>query len=105
MKYFYGNILTLSTLNIKLCHSCLAGQDYQAVANMSLGPFGSSNRRLCFSVSILDDTQPENSENFTVSVHPCPGTPAPGRVILNLQVSRHTIEDDDCKLHEVLLVL
>ena len=104
MKYFYGNILTLSTLNIKLCHSCLAGQDYQAVTNMPLGPFGSSNRRQCFNITILDDTQPENSEDFTVSVHPCPGTPPP-RVIFNPRVGRNTIEDDDRKLHEIPLVL
>ena len=87
---------------IELCHSSPAGQDYQAVINMSLGPFGSSNRRQCFNVRILDDTQPENSENFAVSVHPCPGPPPP-RVIFNPRRGRTTIEDDDRKLHEVLL--
>ena len=103
MKYFYGNILTLCTLNIELYHSCLAGQDYQAVTNLTLGPFGSGNRRQCFNVSILDDTQPENSEDFTVSVHPCPGPPPP-RVIFNPRVGGNTIEDDDRKLHKIPLV-
>ena len=90
-------------MNIELYHSCLAGQDYQAVTNLTLRPFGSGNRRQCFNVSILDDTQPENSEDFTVSVHPCPGPPPP-RVIFNSRVGRNTIEDDDRKLHEILLV-
>ena len=89
---------------IELCHSCLAGQDYEAVTNMRLGPFGSSNSRLCFNITILDDTQPENSEDFTVSVHFCPGPPPP-RVIFNPRVELHTIEDDDRKLDEVLLIL
>ena len=87
---------------IELCHSCLAGQDYVAVTNMPLGPFGSGNRRQCFNVTILDDTQPENSEDFTVSVHPCPGPPPP-RVIFNPRRGRTTIEDDDRKLLELLL--
>ena len=85
-------------------HSCLAGQDYEAVTNKSLGPFGSNNTRLCFNITILDDTQPENSENFTMSVHPCPDSPPPPRVIFNPRVGRHRIEDDDRKLHEILLV-
>ena len=90
---------------IELCHSCLAGQDYQAVTNMPLGPFGSGNRRQCFNVTILDDTQPENSEDFTVSVHPCTGPTPPGptppgpRIIFNPRVGRNIIEDDDRKLH------
>ena len=101
MKYLY---IFMVRMYIELSHSCLAGQDYVPVTNMTLGPFGSGNRRQCFSVSILDDTQPENSEDFTVSVHPCPGSPPP-RVIFNPRVGRNTIEDDDRKLHKMPLVL
>ena len=90
---------------IELSHSCLAGQDYVPVTNMPLGPFGRNISRLCFNITILDDTQPENSENFTMSVDSCPGSPPPPRVIFNPRVGRHRIEDDDRKLHEIPLVL
>ena len=91
-----GNILIVCTLNSAI--QCLAGQDYQAVTNMPLGPFGDRNRRQCFNVTILDDARPENSEDFTVNVHPCAGQPPPGRVIINPRIGRTTIEDEDRKL-------
>ena len=65
---------------------------------MSLGPFDNNNRRQCFNVTIIDDTQRENSEDFTVDVHPCTGQPPPGRVIFNPRTGRTTIVDNDGKL-------
>ena len=83
---------------IELCYSCLAGQDYQAVTNLPLGQLGDRNRRQCFNVTILDDVQPENSEDFTVDVHPCTGQPPPGGIIIDPRIGRTTIEDEDRKL-------
>ena len=71
--------------------------------NMPLGPFGNSNRRRCFNVSILNDNLPEMSqENFMVNVQFCPGQPQPENVDINPSSGTTTIVDADGKLHEVL---
>ena len=57
-----------------------AGQDYQAVTNMRLGPFGNSDRRQCFDVNIMNDANPEEPEDFMVIVQFCPGEAQPQRV-------------------------
>ena len=40
---------------------------YHAVSNMYLGQFSNDNRRQCFTVNILNDTQSESSEYFMVN--------------------------------------
>ena len=77
-----------------------AGQDYQAVTNMRLGPFGNSQRRQCFNVSILNDPQLENPEDFVVNVHFCP-QPDPRGVDIDPSNVTTTILDAG-ELHEVL---
>ena len=71
-----------------------AGQDYQAVSNMYLGPFSNDDRRQCFTVNILNDTQSESPEYFMVNVHFCPGE-QPERVDINPSSGNTTIIDDD----------
>ena len=61
----------VSMMHVKLPGACV-NQDYQPVNNMRLGPFGNSNRRLCFNVSIVNDNVPETPENFMVNVQFCP---------------------------------
>ena len=69
--------------------------------NMPLGPFGNSNRRRCFNVSILNDNLSEMSqENFMVNVQFCPGQPRPENVDINPSSGTTTIVDADGKLHE-----
>ena len=74
-----------------------AGQDYHAVSNMYLGPFSNDDRRQCFTVNILNDTQSESPEYFMVSVHFCPGE-QPERVDINPSIGNTTIIDDDGEL-------
>ena len=79
----------------ELCNSSSAGQDYQPVINVHLGPFGNNNRHQCFNVNILNDTQVENPENFTVNVQFCHGETPPERVGINPSTGTTTIIDDD----------
>ena len=65
---------------------------------MRLGPFGNSNRRLCFSVNILNDTLPETHENFMVNMRFCPGEPQPDRVDIDPSSGTTTIIDDEGEL-------
>ena len=74
-----------------------AGQDYHAVSNMYLGPFSNDDRRQCFTVNILNDTQSESPEYFMVNVHFCPGE-QPERVDINPSSGNTTIIDDDGEL-------
>ena len=74
-----------------------AGQDYHAVSNMYLGPFSNDDRRQCFTVNILNDTQSESPEYFMVSVQLCPGD-KPERVDINPSSANITIIDDDGEL-------
>ena len=76
-----------------------AGQDYQAVTNMPLGPFGNDDRRQCFDVNIINDVEPEDPEDFMVIVQFCPGAPQPERVNIDLQTGITTIMDDDSESH------
>jgi len=68
------------------------------VTDMRLGPFGNNNRRQCFTVNILNDTQSENTENFMVNVSFCPSEPVPPRVDINPRNATTMIIDDDGKL-------
>ena len=70
--------------------------------NMHLGPFGNSNRCLCFSVSIGNDNLVETPENFMVNVQFCPGQSQPENVDINPSSGTTTITDTDGKLHGVL---
>jgi len=74
-----------------------AGHDYHAVSNMYLGPFSNDDRRQCFTVNILNDTQSESPEYFMVSVQLCPGD-NPERVDINPSIGNTTIIDDDGEL-------
>jgi len=47
---------------------------------------------------MLNDTQFENTENFMVDVHFCPGEPVPPRVDIDPQNATTVIIDDDGKL-------
>ena len=76
-----------------------AGQDYQAVTNMRLGPFGNSDRRQCFDFNIMNDANPEEPEDFMVIVQFCPGEAQPQRVHIDPQTGTTTIMDDDGELH------
>ena len=75
--------------------SYLAGQDYQAVTNMRLGPFGNSDRRQCFDVNITNDAEPEDPEDFMIIVQFCPGEAQPERIHIDPQTATTTIVDDD----------
>ena len=66
--------------------------------NMHLGPFGNSNRRLCFSVSIVNDNLVETPENFMVNVQFCPGQPQHDRVDIDPSRGTTTIIDDEGEL-------
>lgn len=76
-------------------YSFPAGQDYQPVTNMTLGPLWNITRRQCFNVNILDNTWPEDTEDFMIHVQFCPGEPQPERVDINPQTGTITIIDDD----------
>ena len=80
------------------CNLSPAVQDYQSVANMTLGPFGNSIRRQCFNVNILNDTQSENSEYFMIQVQFCHGETFE-RVDIDPSSGTTTIMDDDSELH------
>ena len=67
------------------------------MSNVHVGPFGKDDRRQCFNVNILNDTQSENSEYFMVNIQFCPGD-QPERVDINPSRSNTTIIDDDGKL-------
>ena len=86
---------------VGLCISSPAGQDYQAVTNMRLGPFGNSDRRQCFDVNITNDAEPEDPEDFMVIVQFCPGEAQPERVDIDPQTATTTIMDDDGELHVI----
>ena len=90
---------TYFTVTVMLCMLDItaAGQDYHAVSNMYLGPFSNDDRRQCFTVNILNDTQSESSEYFMVSVQFCPGD-KPERVDINPSSGNTTIIDDDGEL-------
>ena len=71
------------------------------MSNMHVGPFGNDDRRQCFNVNILNDTQSENSEYFTINVQFCPGD-QPERVDINPSSGNTTIIDDDGEFLEML---
>ena len=67
------------------------------MSNMHVGPFGKDDRRQCFNVNILNDTQSESSEYFVVIIQFCPGD-QPERVDINPSSGNTTIIDDDGEL-------
>ena len=79
-----------------------ADQDYQAVTNMHLGPFGNDDRRQCFAVNIINDAEPEDLEDFMVIVQFCPGEAQPERVNIDPQTGITTIINDDSESQVML---
>ena len=69
------------------------------MTNMPLGPFGNSNRRQCFDVNIMNDAEPEDLEDFMITVQFCPGEAQPERVDIDPQTGTTTIMDDDSESH------
>jgi len=69
------------------------------VTNLPLGPFGDSNRRQCFNVSILNGQAERTEEDFMVNVQFCPGQPQPQNVDIDPSSGTTTILDADGKLH------
>ena len=67
------------------------------MSNMHVGPFGKDDRRQCFNVNILNDTQSESSKYFMVNMQFCPGD-QPERVDINPSSGNTTIIDDDGEL-------
>ena len=80
-------------------HQCLARGDYGNLTNFSLGPFNDDVRQLSFNVSIMDDNITEDAEMFSVSLTLDPADQARigNRVIVLLDVTNVTIQDDDGK--------
>ena len=98
-KLFSSIKYDVFTVPVMLCTLDItsAGQDYQAVSNMYLGPFSNDDRRQCFTVNILNDTQSESPEYFMVNVHFCPGE-QPEMVDINPSSGNTTIINDDGEL-------
>ena len=67
--------------------------------NFPLGPFNTSVRQLSFNISIMDDNITEDAEMFSVSLTLDPADQARigNRVIVLLDVTNVTIQDDDGK--------
>ena len=81
---------------------CLTtGQDYMGITNQRLGPFGNKDRRRCFTVDILRDTnRAEDPEDFMVVVTFCPGEAVPPNTVINPRNATTTIID--CEFDLVL---
>ena len=79
-------------------HLSIAPGDYGALTGFSLGPFSNSVRQLSFNVlSIVNDTIPENDEDFTASLTLAPADRARlgTRVTVDPDLAAVTIQDDD----------
>ena len=68
------------------------------MTNLPLGPFGDSNRRQCFNVSILNGLPEMTEEDFMVNVQFCPGQPQPQNVDIDPSSGTTIIVDADGKL-------
>lgn len=68
------------------------------MTNLPLGPFGDSNRRQCFNVSILNGLPETTEEDFMVNVQFCPGQLQPQNVDIDPSSGTTTIIDADGKL-------
>ena len=94
----------LTLLNKQLTHIqsqtinlSIAPSDYGALAGFSLGPFSNSVRQLSFNVSIVNDTIPEDDEDFTASLTLSPADRARlgTHVTVDPDLATVTIEDND----------
>ena len=86
-----------SHLQSHTIHLSIAPSDYGALTGFSLGPFSNSVRQLSFYVSIVNDTIPEDNEDFTASLTLAPADRARlgNRVTVDPDLATVTIQDDD----------
>ena len=78
-------------------HLSIAPSDYGALTDFLLGPFSNSVRQLSFSVSIVNDANPEDDEDFTarLTLLPADQTRLGNRVTVDPDLATVTILDDD----------
>ena len=88
---------TLTHIQSHTIHLSTAPSDYDTLAGFSLGPFSNSVRQLSFNVPIVNDTFPEDDEDFTASLtlSPADGARLGTRVTVDPDLATVTIEDDD----------
>ena len=72
--------------------------DYDKLVDNEVGPFNDTSRRHCFSISIIDDLDFENTENFMVRLDRDPGT---NRVSVDPNTIHITITDNDSELFSI----
>ena len=68
---------------------------------MRLGPFGNNNRLQCFNVTVVDDDEPEEIEEFMTVVTFCPGEPVPPNPIITPPNSTVVSQDKDREVFAV----
>lgn len=76
----------------------MGGEDYIEINAETLDEllqFTDANRRLSFSVTIINDDQSEAREDFTLELRFDPFADPPSGVTLSPSVTTITIEDDD----------
>ena len=80
-------------------HLSIAPGDYGNLTNFPLGPFNDSVRQLSFTVSIVNDSIPEDDETFNISLTLAPADQARlgNRVTVSPDVATVTIQDNDGK--------
>ena len=85
----------------------IAPSDYDALTGFLLGPFSNSVRQLSFNVSIVNDTIPEDDEDFTVRLTLLPADQARlrNRVTVRPDLATVTILDDDGTIPVIILIL
>ena len=80
-------------------HTSVAPDDYSNLINFSVGPFNNDVWELSFTVSIVNDSIPEDAEMFNVSLTLDPADQARlgnrTRVIVSPGVATVTIQDDE----------
>ena len=64
------------------------------INDRSIGPFSNATRQQCFSVRIINDTIPEDTENFFLDLTTRPGDML-DRVNITSNEAEVTINDDD----------
>jgi len=88
-------------------HLSIAPGDYGALTSFSLGPFNNSVRQLTFSVSIVNDMIPENTETFIANLTVLPADQARLRNRVTVQPDSATVtilDDEGKRLHVVLAI-
>ena len=80
-------------------HLSVAPGDYGNLTNFPLGPFNSDVHQLSFTVSIVNDSIPEDDETFNISLTLAPADQARlgNRVTVSPDVATVTIQDNDGK--------